>query len=110
MLRQYCGCHEERSATSSGPHVARQGRTVGAPRVFNEQVPKLMLFLDLIDKLFKVAVDRKDFTLVDVTTEAWVAIFRGSDTTAIAMYSIFYYLMKNLATYEKLVTEIDTMT
>jgi cytochrome P450 len=39
-----------------------------------------------------------------------VAIFAGSDTTAIAMRSIFYHLMKNPASYEKLVAEIDAAT
>ena len=39
-----------------------------------------------------------------------MAIFVGSDTMAIAMRSIFYHLMKNLASYKKLVTEIDTTT
>ena len=43
-----------------------------------------------------------------MTTESWVAIFAGSDTTAIAMRSILYFLMKNPQTYERLVAEIDS--
>lgn len=42
-----------------------------------------------------------------MTTEAWVALFAGSDTTAIAMRSILYFLMKHRDTYDRLVAEID---
>ncbi|KAH8801441.1 cytochrome P450 [Xylogone sp. PMI_703] len=63
---------------------------------------------DVLDKLFKISDEKMDFTVVDITTEAWVALFAGSDTTAIAMRAILYFLMKNPESYHRLVTEIDT--
>ncbi|CEJ86201.1 hypothetical protein VHEMI04037 [[Torrubiella] hemipterigena] len=49
-----------------------------------------------------------DFGICEVQYEAYVAIFAGSDTTAIALRSIFYHLMKYPAACEKLQMEIDT--
>lgn len=62
---------------------------------------------DLLDKLFKISIEKREFTVLDVTTEAWVSLFAGSDTTAIAMRSILYHLMKVPHTYDKLMDEID---
>lgn len=62
---------------------------------------------DLLDKLFKIAADKDDFSLADVTTEAWVSLFAGSDTTAIAMRSILYNLMRNPRLYDLVTAEID---
>ncbi|OQV05442.1 hypothetical protein CLAIMM_10183 [Cladophialophora immunda] len=62
---------------------------------------------DLLDKLFNISTSKPEFTILDITTEAWVSIFAGSDTTAIAMRSILYHLMKSPDTYDKLMDEID---
>ncbi|OAQ60423.1 cytochrome P450 oxidoreductase [Pochonia chlamydosporia 170] len=62
---------------------------------------------DLLDKLFRIAAEKEEFTTADVTTEAWVSMFAGSDTTAIAMRSILYNLMKAPEAYDKVMAEID---
>lgn len=62
----------------------------------------------MLDKLFRISRDKDDFTIADITTEAWVSLFAGSDTTAIAMRSILYFLMKHRDTYEKLTAEVTT--
>lgn len=65
---------------------------------------------DLLDKLFNVAATKDDFSLADVTTEAWVSLFAGSDTTAIAMRSILCNIIKNPEVYKKVTAEIDDAT
>ena len=45
---------------------------------------------------------------LDVTSEVWVTIWAGSDTTAIALTSIFYHLHRHPTTLLKLRAEIDT--
>ncbi|KAF4958664.1 hypothetical protein FGADI_2212 [Fusarium gaditjirri] len=62
---------------------------------------------DLLDKLFDIAASKDGFTLADVATEAWVSLFAGSDTTAIAMRAIMFNVIRNQKVYEKLMAEID---
>ncbi|KAK5238757.1 hypothetical protein LTR47_000500 [Exophiala xenobiotica] len=50
-----------------------------------------------------------DMTVQWIEMEAVVALFAGSDTTASALRSMFYYLLKNPATYQALRKEIDDM-
>ncbi|KAK7178813.1 pisatin demethylase [Paraphaeosphaeria sporulosa] len=72
--------------------------------------------VDLLAKLFDIKAAHEhmktegvdgDFTLAEVEQEAFVGIFAGSDTTAIALRSIFYHLMRSPTTYHKLRSEID---
>jgi cytochrome P450 len=69
--------------------------------------------VDLLAKLFDInAAHGKgnatgDFGLQEVEQEAFVGIFAGSDTTAIALRSIFYHFMKHPDAYRKLRAEID---
>ncbi|KAL2864115.1 cytochrome P450 [Aspergillus lucknowensis] len=62
---------------------------------------------DLLDKLFKVRQNKSDFDIPEIQNESVVAIFAGSDTTAIAIRSILYYLMKTPDAYAKLMEEIN---
>ncbi|EXJ67688.1 uncharacterized protein A1O5_09034 [Cladophialophora psammophila CBS 110553] len=63
---------------------------------------------DVLSKLIDIANDPKnDFGILDVTTEIWAMIWAGSDTTYIALTSIFYYLHKNPYTLAKLRAEIE---
>lgn len=39
----------------------------------------------------------------------WDVSFAGSDTTAISLRSMFYYLCRNPSCYDKVVAEIDAM-
>ncbi|KAF2212690.1 hypothetical protein CERZMDRAFT_3947, partial [Cercospora zeae-maydis SCOH1-5] len=50
---------------------------------------------------------KKHWTELDVTAEIWTMIWAGSDTTAIALTSIFYHLHKNPTTLATLRHEID---
>ncbi|KAI1630389.1 cytochrome P450 [Exophiala viscosa] len=68
---------------------------------------------DILQKLFNVQQGKGadgHFLLADIEQESYVAIFAGSDTTAIAMRSILYFLMKNPKYYKKLQDEIDEAT
>ncbi|KAL3446982.1 cytochrome P450 [Aspergillus insuetus] len=62
---------------------------------------------DLLDKLFKVRQSKQDFDIPEIQNESCVAIFAGSDTTAIAIRSILYHLMKSPKAYNNLIAEID---
>ncbi|EXJ87870.1 hypothetical protein A1O1_04797 [Capronia coronata CBS 617.96] len=70
---------------------------------------------DVLSKLLDIAASNEkqnkdnnfDFGILDVTTEIWAMIWAGSDTTSIALCSIFYYLHKNPSTLAKLLAEID---
>ncbi|KAG4288531.1 hypothetical protein FPRO06_06183 [Fusarium proliferatum] len=57
--------------------------------------------------LFSIAASKNGFTLADVATEAWVSLFAGSDTTAIAMRAILFNIIRNPKVYERLLAEID---
>ncbi|EXJ86820.1 hypothetical protein A1O3_03774 [Capronia epimyces CBS 606.96] len=63
---------------------------------------------DVLSKLLDIVNEKGDFGILDVTTEIWAMIWAGSDTTSIALCSIFYYLHKNPSTLAKLLDEIDT--
>ncbi|KAJ0107927.1 pisatin demethylase [Diaporthe amygdali] len=65
---------------------------------------------DMLQQLFEVHLekgDKVDFHMGDIEQEAYVALFAGSDTTAIGFRSLFYHLIKNPDVYEKLQSEID---
>lgn len=70
-----------------------------------ENVPRT----DLMQQLFSIMTEKGekiDFGIPEIQQEAYVALFAGSDTTAIAMRSILYNLSRNLDTYSALVDEI----
>lgn len=64
---------------------------------------------DILDKLFQVQKEKpgemNDMAVISMATSN---IFAGSDTTAISIRSIVYYLLKNPDYKRKLVEEIDT--
>jgi len=65
---------------------------------------------DVLSKLCKIVDEegeKLDFTDLDVTTELWMIIWAGSDTTAIALTAIFYLLHKHPHTLAKLRAEIE---
>lgn len=67
---------------------------------------------DMLTKLMDLVNDSEDpkykWTLQDVAAELHTVIWAGSDTTAIALTSIFYHLHKHPAILSKLRDEIDT--
>ncbi|KAF2790230.1 cytochrome P450 [Melanomma pulvis-pyrius CBS 109.77] len=65
---------------------------------------------DMLQQLFDIVREKGEkvnFTDKEATLEAWVAMFAGSDTTAVAFRSTFYYLMKNPEALAKAHAEID---
>lgn len=72
----------------------------GKPVNRNDVLSKL---LDLVEQKGQ----EQDFGILDVTTEIWNMIWAGSDTTAVALTSIFYHLHKHPHTLAKLRAEIE---
>jgi hypothetical protein len=65
---------------------------------------------DILSKLFEVRNDRPEqFDDTAVISMAASNIFAGSDTTAISIRAIIYYLLKNPTCKTKLTDEIDRM-
>ncbi|KAK4935422.1 hypothetical protein LTR10_023527 [Elasticomyces elasticus] len=66
---------------------------------------------DIVEQLHEIHLEKGekvDFQIGDIQQEAYVALFAGSDTTAIAFRSVFYHLMRYPAVYDQLLQEIDT--
>jgi len=64
---------------------------------------------DLLSMFLKAKEERPDFFHDGrVLTMAVSMAFAGSDTTAISLSAVFYYLIKNPRCYQKLMDEIDT--
>ncbi|KIW89913.1 uncharacterized protein Z519_09342 [Cladophialophora bantiana CBS 173.52] len=63
--------------------------------------------VDLLGKFFQIMESKDGWDIRDIQNEACVAIFAGSDTTAIAIRSILYHLMRRPECMRKLVAEID---
>lgn len=64
---------------------------------------------DLLSMFLKAKKDRPDFFHDGrVLTMAVSMSFAGSDTTAISISAVFYYLVKNPQCYRKLIVELDT--
>lgn len=65
---------------------------------------------DLLQQLFEIMHEKGekvDFGIPEIQYEAYVALFAGSDTTAIAMRSVFYHLSRSPKTQTALLEEID---
>lgn len=63
---------------------------------------------DLLSMFIKAKADRPDFmTDTQVLTLAVSMAFAGSETTAISLAAVFYYLLKNPHCYQKLLEDID---
>ncbi|RMZ80495.1 hypothetical protein DV736_g6662, partial [Chaetothyriales sp. CBS 134916] len=66
---------------------------------------------DLLQQLLHIhheKGERVDFGIHEVQQESYVALLAGSDTTAIAFRSVFYYLMKHRDVCRRLQAEIDS--
>jgi cytochrome P450 len=63
---------------------------------------------DILARLFEVHKEKpEEFPNENVLSMATSNVFAGSDTTAISLRSIIYYLLKNPESKEKLIKEID---
>ncbi|KAF9891401.1 hypothetical protein FE257_004257 [Aspergillus nanangensis] len=66
---------------------------------------------DILGKLFQVQQEKpSELSLADVTSMAASNINAGSDTTAISLRAIVYYLLKHPEYKTKLVEEVDSMS
>ncbi|KAF2738694.1 pisatin demethylase [Polyplosphaeria fusca] len=64
--------------------------------------------VDLLSKFAQAAHDHPDFmTDTQVLTSCVSMVFAGSETTAISLSSVFYFLLKHPAVYAKLMQELD---
>ena len=64
---------------------------------------------DLLSMFLKAQADRPDFmTDARVLTMAVSMAFAGSETTAISLAAVFYYLLRNPRCYQKLMQELDS--
>ncbi|KAJ9631144.1 hypothetical protein H2204_008366 [Knufia peltigerae] len=65
---------------------------------------------DILEQLYDIHEEKGekvDFQLGDIQQEAYVALFAGSDTTAIGFRSVLYHLMKTPEAYKQLLEELD---
>ncbi|KAF2157283.1 cytochrome P450 [Myriangium duriaei CBS 260.36] len=83
-------------------------RTLAAKEV-NARLDRGSDRTDILSKLLPVHRSKPDeFDTAALTSMATTNIFAGSDTTAISLRAIIYYLLKNPECKQKLVDEIDT--
>lgn len=65
---------------------------------------------DLLSHLLQIRDEKGEkinFSTNEVILESWIAILAGSDSTAIALRAVFYFLMKTPAAYKRAQEEID---
>lgn len=64
--------------------------------------------IDLLSKFTQAQHDHPDFmTDTQVLTACVSMVFAGSETTAVSLSSVFYFLLKHPRCYEKLMVELD---
>ncbi|KAH8896794.1 cytochrome P450 oxidoreductase [Thozetella sp. PMI_491] len=98
-----------RKALDSVNNIAKAARSCVAERcdaLAAGAQPRSDLLQQLLD-IRQAKSDKVDFGIPEIQQEAYVAIFAGSDTTAIAFRAVFYYLLKSPAVYQDLLAELD---
>jgi cytochrome P450 len=91
-------------------HIAAAARSCVAERRAKADQDDSSARRDLLQQLLGIVQEKGekvDFGIGEVEYEAYVALFAGSDTTAIAMRACLYFLMKNPAVYRQVQKEID---
>jgi len=64
--------------------------------------------VDLLSKFAQAAHDHPEFmTDMQILASCTSMVFAGSETTAISLSSVFYFLLKNSRVYKKLMQELD---
>ncbi|KIY01582.1 uncharacterized protein Z520_03134 [Fonsecaea multimorphosa CBS 102226] len=99
-----------RKALKAIDHIAAAARQCVAKRLEGVSAGNPILRRDILQQLLEISqkkADEVEFGVHEVEFEAYVALFAGSDTTAIAMRAIFYYLMNTPQAYRKLQVELD---
>ncbi|KIW22183.1 uncharacterized protein PV07_12094 [Cladophialophora immunda] len=99
-----------RKALKAIDHIAAAARQCVAKRLEGISSGNPSLRRDILHQLLEISQNKAkevDFGVHEVEYEAYVALFAGSDTTAIAMRAIFYFLFKSPQAYQKLQAELD---
>ncbi|KAK5057606.1 hypothetical protein LTR84_011606 [Exophiala bonariae] len=66
-------------------------------------------YIDMLERFKSTGLDGEEISPINVTVAASGNVFAGSDTTAISLRALFYYLIKSPRCYDKLVREIDDL-
>lgn len=102
-----------RKALKALAHVVNIAKTCVADRqtlLSESEKGQEVLRNDMLSQLFEIMREKGekvDFGMQQVEYEAYVSLFAGSDTTAIAMRSVFYHLSRDPHVLKKLLKEID---
>ncbi|KAH0841174.1 hypothetical protein AYO21_06936 [Fonsecaea monophora] len=99
-----------RKALKAIDHIAQAARDCVNRRLQALSTGSEDVRTDLLQQLFDISQEKGekyDFKVGEIQYESYVAIFAGSDTTAIAMRSVIYHLMKNPTVYKEVMAEID---
>ncbi|KAK6369088.1 hypothetical protein LTR64_007248 [Lithohypha guttulata] len=103
-----------RKALKSFDVITNAAKECVARRVDNEaKVVEEAKRNDIMQQLLDIVHekgDKVDFKIGEVQFEAFAALFAGSDTTAIALRAVFYFLLKSPETYRDLQQEISDAT
>ncbi|KAG9767418.1 hypothetical protein KCU88_g7459, partial [Aureobasidium melanogenum] len=90
--------------------IATAARKCAAKRFSEGKEAKSKDRTDILEQLYTIHQEKGekvDFNMPEIEQEAWIALFAGSDTTGIALRSVFYYLLKNPSAYKQLMQELD---
>ncbi|KAF2433193.1 cytochrome P450 oxidoreductase [Tothia fuscella] len=106
------GLRKEKLTTATKFAVDRASERVDEMQTIKEKgleaVPTRSGSIDFLSKFTQAQHDHPEFMTDDlVLTSCLSMIFAGSETTAISLSAIFYYLIKNPRVYAKLMTELD---
>ena len=101
-----------RSALKSIDHVVQTAKACVTQRQHELKIAEggQLLRQDLLQQMMCIMQEhgeKVDFGIGEVQYEAYVALFAGSDTTAIAMRSVFYHLARSPQVLSALLDEID---
>ncbi|KAF2851926.1 cytochrome P450 [Plenodomus tracheiphilus IPT5] len=88
----------------------RKAAVIAAAKRMKENADGVEHRNDMLQQLFDIVQEKGEkvnFSSDEVTLEAYVAMFAGSDTTAVAFRTTFYHLMRNREALAKAHAEID---
>ncbi|KAI4717658.1 cytochrome P450 [Aureobasidium sp. EXF-10727] len=98
-----------RKAMKAMAHIENAAHTSVDSRLQDEETGRQDLLRHLLD-IMRSKGDKVDFGIGEVKLQAFSALFAGADTTAIALRSVFYHLLKHPHVLEELRLELDTAT
>jgi cytochrome P450 len=85
-----------------------RGRFLGDPSLLPKSTDLSARQPDLLSKFIQAKADRPEFMTDSLVVTMGISmVFAGSETTAISISAIFYYLLKNPSCMQKLLDELD---